>query len=81
MTRRNVNNFLAKGEAEVSAITSVDAGFSFTHTQYKRSGYGNSDDYSVPVNFYYKWTEKTDLSVGYRYRNYQTTLGQDSRRS
>jgi hypothetical protein len=78
LTRRDVYNFLAKSEVEVSAITSVSAGFSFAHTNYKRKGYSDSDDYTVPVNFYYKWTPKTDLSVGYQYRNYQTVIGQDS---
>ena len=78
LTRRDAYNFLAKSEVEVSAMTSVAAGFSFTHTNYKRKGYSDSDDYTVPINFYYKWTEKTDLSVGYQYRNFQTVLGEDS---
>jgi hypothetical protein len=78
LTRRDVFNFLVKSEVEVSPITSAAAGFSFAHTNYKRKGYSDSDDYTVPVNFYYKWTPKTDLSVGYQYRSYQTVLGQDS---
>lgn len=32
----------------------------------------------MPINFYYKWTEKVELSVGYRYRDYQTQIGEDS---
>jgi len=80
LTRRNVSNILTKGEVEVSQITSVEGGFSLTHTSYKRAGYGNSDDYTVPVNFYYKWTPKVDLSAGYQYRFYQIQkgIGQDS---
>jgi hypothetical protein len=78
LTRRDVFNFLAKSEVEVSPKSSASAGFSFAHTNYKRTGYGDSDDYTVPINFYYKWTEKTDVSVGYQYRSYQTAIGQDS---
>lgn len=78
LTRRDAFNFHSKGEVEVSPITSVSAGFAFTHTNYKRAGYGDSDDYVVPINFYYKWTPKTDLSVGYQYRSYDTQIGQNS---
>jgi hypothetical protein len=80
LTRRDVTNFLSKGEMEVSQITSLSAGFSFTHTNYKRAGYGDSNDYTVPVNFYYKWTPKIDLSAGYQYRFYeiQKGIGPDS---
>jgi len=80
LTRRDVTNVVAKGETEVSQITSVGAGFLFTHTEYKRAGYGNSDDYTVPLNFYYKWTPKVDLSAGYQYRYYQIprAIGLDS---
>ena len=68
----------AKGEVEVSQITSVGAGVNFTHVNYHPAGYGDTDEFSVPLNFYYKWTSKMDLSVGYRYRDFQTTVGSDS---
>lgn len=80
LVRRNQFVIGTSGEVEVSQITSVSAGVNFDHLQYRRAGYGNSDDLSVPLNFYYKWTPKIDLSVGYRYRNYETTApgGADS---
>jgi hypothetical protein len=78
LTRRDVFTASVGGEVEVSQLTSVGTGVDFDHENYKRSGYGDSDDLSVPVNFYYKWTPKVDLSLGYRYRSYQTTIGQDS---
>jgi hypothetical protein len=68
----------AKGEVEVSQITAVGVGVNFEHMNYKRSGYGDSDTLTVPLNLYYKWTPKTDLSLGYRYRNTQVQLGQDT---
>ncbi len=78
LTRRDAFSIGAKGEVEISEITSVGAGITATHTNYKRTGYADSDDYIVPINFYYKWTPKVDLSVGYQYRSYQTQIGQDS---
>jgi len=78
LTRRDQFVVGAGAEVEISQITSVGAGVNFDHTNYKRLGYGDSDDFTVPVNFYYKWTEKVDLSLGYRYKNYETTVGLDS---
>jgi len=78
LIRRNAYTAGANAEAEVSQITSIAAGISFSHTDYRRAGYGDSDDYTIPVDFFYKMTPKVDLSAGYRYRNYQTAVGQDS---
>lgn len=78
LTRRDVSNVHVGGEVEVSEITSVSLGYTYVHTNYKRSGYGDSDDTTVPLNFYYKMTPKLDLSAGYQYRNFQTQIGQDS---
>ena len=78
LTRRDTFSANLAGEVEVSQKTSVSAGYAFTHSNFKRKSYSDSDDYVVPVNFYYKWTEKLDLSLGYQYRNYQTQIGQDS---
>jgi polysaccharide biosynthesis protein VpsM len=78
LTRRDV--FTAGGNAEVavSTITSVGAGVVFNHENYKRRTFTDSDSLTVPIDFYYKWTTKTDLSVGYRYRDYRVDLGLDS---
>ena len=78
LTRRDQFVIGSGAEVEISQITSVAAGVDFDHTNYKRRGYGDTDTLSVPVNFYYKWTQKTSLSAGYRYRDYQTTVGLDS---
>jgi len=79
LTRRNQTVVDGNGETEISEITSVGGAVTYTHTQYKRAGFGNSDDYLVPLNFYYKWTPKLDLSGGYQYRDYTTTVGQNSK--
>ena len=73
LTRRNEFVIGGTGESEISQIASASLGANFNHTSYHRAGYGNSDDLNIPVNFYYKWTPKTDLSLGYRYRDYKNT--------
>jgi hypothetical protein len=81
LIRRNVFSAEGSGEVEVSQLTSVGAGIMFNHEDYRRNrtrGFTNSDSLSFPVNFYYKWTPKIDVSVGYRYRDYQVDIGQDS---
>lgn len=78
LTRRDSFNISGTGEVEISQKTSVGSGITATHTNYKRAGYADSDDLVVPVNFYYKWTPKVDLSAGYQYRGFQTQIGQDS---
>ena len=78
LVRRDQFQIGTKGEVETSAITSIAAGVSFEHMNYKLAGYADSDELKVPVSFYYKWTAKTQLSMGYTYSNYQTTIGRDS---
>lgn len=79
LTRRDVFNAGANGEVEISQITAVGAGVSFTHEDYKRTGYTDSDNLTVPLDLFYRWTPKVDLSAGYRYRDYEVdTLGRDS---
>lgn len=79
LVRRDIFTAGGNGEVEISQITSVGAGVAFTHENYKRSRpYTDSDMLEVPLDFYYKWTPKVDLSVGYRYRDYQVDVGQDS---
>ncbi len=79
LVRRDVFSAGGNAEVEISQITSVGGGVAFNHENYKRTGYTDSDSLTVPVDFYYKWTPKVDLSFGYRFRDYQVdTIGQDS---
>jgi polysaccharide biosynthesis protein VpsM len=79
LVRRDVFSAGGNTEVEISQITSVAGGIAFNHENYKRRGYTDSDSLTVPIDFYYKWTPKLDLSLGYRYRDYRVdTLGQDS---
>ncbi len=78
LTRRDVFNTAASGEVEISQLTSVGAGVNFNREDYKRTGYTDSESLTVPIDFYYKWRPKVDLSIGYRYRDYEVDIGQDS---
>ncbi len=78
LNRRDVFTSAGNTEVEISQITSVGAGISFQHENFKRKTFGDTDTLTVPIDFFYKWTEKVDLSFGYQYRDYQTTVGQDS---
>lgn len=78
LTRRDVFNAGGNAEVEISQITSVGTGIAFAHENYKRRGYTDSDSLTIPVDFFYKWTPKVDLSVGYRYRDYKVDIGSDS---
>jgi hypothetical protein len=66
-------------ELAVSEKTKVGGGFDYVHTDYRKSGYADSDIVTVPFNYYMEITPKVDLSVGYRYRNTAVSIGSDSR--
>lgn len=78
LVRRDVFDTSVDMEMELSQLTSVAAGVTFSHENYKRAGYTDSDMMSVPIDFFYKMTAKTDVSVGYRYRDTRVNLGLDS---
>jgi hypothetical protein len=80
LTRRDVFSTGGNTEVEISQLTSVGAGIAYNSEDYKRRGYTDSNSVTIPVDFYYKWTPKLDLSVGYRFRDYNVDiLGQDSK--
>jgi hypothetical protein len=79
LVRRDVFTAGGNTEVEISQLSSVGAGVSFAHENYKRVGFTDSDSVTVPLDFYWKWTPKVDVSVGYRYRDYKVdTAGNDS---
>lgn len=65
-------------ESEISQKTAVTTSLSFTRDNYKNAGYADADSLTVPIDLFYKWTPKTDFSVGYRFRDTQVQIGQDS---
>jgi polysaccharide biosynthesis protein VpsM len=75
LIRRDITTAGANAEVGISEITSVGGAVDYVHENYHPAGYVDSDTLTVPVNFYYKWTPKLDLSLGYRYRDYQASSG------
>jgi hypothetical protein len=78
LARRNEFNFTTGGELDVSEKEAVGASFQVDNVDFLAKGYSSDTMYSIPLNVYYHWTPKVDLSVGYRYRNISESIGQDS---
>ena len=78
LVRRDVFNTGANTEVEFTQLTSVGAGISYDKQKYKRTTYSDTDTLTIPVDFFYKITPKSDLVIGYRYRDNEVTIGQDS---
>lgn len=78
LTRRDIFSTGGNAEVEISQLTSIGGGVSFQHENYKPVGYADADTLTIPIDLYYKWTPKIDLSAGYRYRSYETDIGSDS---
>src|SRR5581483_6645247 len=78
LTRRNEFASAGNFEVEVTQMTSVGGGVTYTNTHYRRANYANSEEWTLPLNLYYHWTPKVDLSLGYRYRDYTESIGPDS---
>jgi hypothetical protein len=79
LIRRDAFAAGSDAEVEISPITKIGGGINFAHDNYKRTGFTDSDVLTVPLNVYYRWTEKTELSFGYRYRDTQLdSAGVDS---
>ncbi|MEO6245387.1 MAG: outer membrane beta-barrel protein [Opitutaceae bacterium] len=78
LVRRDNFATTASAEAEFSQKTAMAVSVGFTRDNYKQTGYADADNLTVPIDFFYKWTPKTDVSIGYRYRDTQVQIGQDS---
>jgi hypothetical protein len=55
------------GESGVTEDTSVGAGVNYGDTTYSQPGFISSSTWSVPVDVYYSFSPKTEVSAGYRY--------------
>lgn len=76
--RRDIFAAGGNSEVEFSQLTAFGAALQFDHEDFKPAGFTDSDSLTIPVNVFYHWTPKTDLSVGYRYRSTTVDLGQGS---
>ncbi len=71
LIRRDISTIGGNGEFGVSELTSIGVGADYTHENYHPAGFVDSNAITIPVNVYYKITPKVDLSVGYRFRDFQ----------
>lgn len=74
---RDISEFNARAEHELSAKTAVAVGFGFYQQDFRVdvAGYRDHEFVSVPVDLYYRYSPKLDLSVGYRWRDTNVTGG------
>ena len=75
LVRRDISGVNGRGEWTMSDKTSFAAGATFDRTDYKTAGFVTSNDYSVPLDFYYEMMPKVDLSVEYKYRETELAHG------
>ena len=78
LTRRDIFNIRANMEMLLTAKSSVALGAMFDRTNYERANYADTEIKTVPLNYYLKMTPKVDMSFGYRFRDTQVSIGQDS---
>ncbi len=71
LVRRDVTDGGANGEVTISDLAAAGGALTFTRENYHPVNYVDSDTLTIPLDFYYKWTSKIDISLGYQYRDYQ----------
>ena len=77
LARRNEFNINPSTEFGISEKLAVGSGVTVDRVDFKVAGFSNDTATTVPLNVYYKWTPKVDLSVGYRYRQTNEQIGFD----
>ncbi len=73
LVKRDLYNAYVAGEYEISSKTSVDAAVRWSHTDYTNNQqfanrYANTQSFSLPIDFFYKYSQKLDVGLGYRFR-------------
>ena len=71
LLRSNETNAGISGETDLTQKTRVGLGFTYDKTHYVNNPAGTVDDkiYTVPIDFYYEYTQKLSLLAGLRYRD------------
>jgi hypothetical protein len=68
LVRRELTHFHASPEFGITEKSSLAIGVTYDRTNYKPNGYIDNSVWSVPVDYYFEYSPKLDLSVGYRRR-------------
>jgi hypothetical protein len=69
IVRTDLTNASVYGESGLTEKTSLGAGAEFFESTYNQPGFVDSSVVSVPVDVYYGFSPKTDVSVGYKFTN------------
>ena len=73
IANRDVSNLTAKSEFGLYEKAKLAIGLVYDITDYKDVGFVDSNITTIPLDVYYEYSPKLDMSVGYQYR--QTNLG------
>lgn len=68
LVRREITHFHAKPEFGITEKSSLSIGVTYDRTNYKPNGYTDNSIWSVPVDYFFEYSPKLDLSLGYRRR-------------
>ena len=68
LVRRELTHFHARPEFGITQKSSLGLGVVYDRTNYKPAGFVDKSVWSVPVDYYFEYSAKLDLSVGYRRR-------------
>jgi polysaccharide biosynthesis protein VpsM len=79
VVERDVYRVALNGEYDLTELFDVGAGISYEETNFKMQQFRDVETIAVPLDLYYNWTPRVDLSLGYRFRDNNTTgTGRDS---
>jgi hypothetical protein len=80
LVKRDTTSLDLKGETGFTAITNVGAGANYVRTHYRSGGFTDNAAWTLPLDIYYHFSAKLDLSAGYQFRdNHVTGPANDSR--
>ncbi|HYC69700.1 MAG TPA: outer membrane beta-barrel protein [Opitutaceae bacterium] len=75
LVRSERTHFHALPEFGLTQKSSLGVGVTYDRTNYKPVVYTDRDTWSVPVDYYFEYSPKLDISVGYRRRETDTGAG------
>ncbi|MDX2111325.1 MAG: outer membrane beta-barrel protein [Verrucomicrobiota bacterium] len=80
LIEREITSAEAYAEYQVSTLTSIGAGVTADHIFYQtfQDRFSDQTQIGIPVDAFWKYSEKLDFSVGYRYRDTDVGRGTDT---
>lgn len=69
IARRNRFHGMVRSEWEMSAKSSVAASLGMDNVDYEAPNLHDRESYNIPLDYYWQYSPKLDMSVGYRFRH------------